>query len=900
VDVSGETPKLYKPVILASVLNAIRSGELTENRISFSWAANCLVEKGKSIGTDFSMQNAADGFVRMSREPFWLLCYAEPENGLKLIEQNRITPSNVHKFVTHAMLREPFWEALQSTDNCSRVLSHLEKTRLPHAARIVEINKELFASAVDQTIRPYLIDKGCLNDPKSEGYHHKKVIPNAQPFLTQDSLNSDAVGNIKAALKARANLLSQYEYIRPKSFLDVANPEEVRDRCIDLLYGSDDLKTRLVRFFDWGDYHKGSDGSTIGFNATTASYLLAVSNPQQYAFCKPSVYKAAAKALLGSDKVITDPTDRICHATDFYKAALALFVDPHELPFTDLMHSHIAFYVMKQGFDNLPTWEKLQEESNGTKINEPLMTTNSNDLNVALYGPPGTGKTYHAISRAVQICDGKLSADRKDIAERFKALRSEGQIEFVTFHQSYGYEDFVEGIRPVLGAGDETGSENQAAEVQYECRDGVLKRICSLAMTKETKRIGRFKLDPTQVRAWKMSLGNTLNPDHDIVYDECIENSCILLGYGRDIDFAGCDTKTSIEEMFRVTDPNVKNTDYNITAVNAFKNKMQVGDLVVISDGNHKFRAIGKVSGGYQLADRDSYRQMRPVEWLVVYEESLPREKISKKEFSQQTIYRLKSTVLKMDALKEILIGDVKGVQRNYVLIIDEINRGNIAKILGELITLLEPDKRLKAANELKVTLPYSGEQFGVPQNLFVIGTMNTADRSIAFLDTALRRRFNFVEMMPDGEVIRSEVGDDGVLGDVDTAEILEAINSRIELLYDRDHQIGHSYFIDVQSFDDLKRVFLAKVIPLLQEYFYGDWGKVCTILGCPYNSETGEPLNGNNKPLIKASLLRVSELPGGEQEDFEDKIRCFVNPDFEKAVTDGLVEFFQGVISAT
>jgi 5-methylcytosine-specific restriction protein B len=162
----------------------------------------------------------------------------------------------------------------------------------------------------------------------------------------------------------------------------------------------------------------------------------------------------------------------------------------------------------------------------------------------------------------------------------------------------------------------------------------------------------------------------------------------------------------------------------------------------------------------------------------------------------------------------------------NYVLIIDEINRGNVSQIFGELITLLEPDKRLGMAEQLRVMLPYSGEEFGVPPNLYIIGTMNTADRSVEALDTALRRRFSFEEMPPRYDLRDLERTEHGIK----VSELLQTLNARIEKLIDRDHLIGHSYFMDRSI--SLKEVFQNKIIPLLQEYFFGDYGKIGLVLG--------------------------------------------------------------------
>ncbi|EOH4356685.1 McrB family protein, partial [Campylobacter jejuni] len=179
---------------------------------------------------------------------------------------------------------------------------------------------------------------------------------------------------------------------------------------------------------------------------------------------------------------------------------------------------------------------------------------------------------------------------------------------------------------------------------------------------------------------------------------------------------------------------------------------------------------------------------------------------------------------------------------KNFIIIIDEINRGNVSKIFGELITLIEPSKRIGEKEELKVTLPYSGEEFGVPKNVYIIGTMNTADRSITSLDTALRRRFEFIEMMPD--VSKLSMDCEGI----NLQELLKAINTRIEYLLDREKTIGHAFFIGVENLNDLKKVFQNKIIPLLQEYFYNDYALINAVL----NKNDMLEISVENKDYLK------------------------------------------------
>jgi 5-methylcytosine-specific restriction endonuclease McrBC GTP-binding regulatory subunit McrB len=202
---------------------------------------------------------------------------------------------------------------------------------------------------------------------------------------------------------------------------------------------------------------------------------------------------------------------------------------------------------------------------------------------------------------------------------------------------------------------------------------------------------------------------------------------------------------------------------------------------------------------------------------------------------------------------------------KNFVFVIDEINRGNISKIFGELITLIEDTKRGGMEEQASAILPYSGDKFSVPSNVYILGTMNTADRSISLMDTALRRRFQFIEMMPEVNVLR-EIGANKV-ADLDIAEMLETINERITFLYDREHTIGHAFFTRLAkspNIETLASIFEKSVIPLLQEYFYEDYQKIQLVLGD----------NGKENPKTKFILdeeVKAKKIFKGHVEDVVD-----------------------------
>ena len=564
-------------------------------------------------------------------------------------------------------------------------------------------------------------------------------------------------------------------------------------------------------------------------------------------------------------------------------------------------------------------------------------------LNQILYGPPGTGKTYSTIDAALAVLDATFLAqyrmDRAALKARFDALVHEHRIRFVTFHQSFSYEDFVEGLRAT--ASEDTG------QIRYEVVDGVFKSLCEAASVKVTRPQEKAApAAPIEIRGrriWKMSLGNTLGSDAAI-YDECIEKGYALLGYGGSVDFTGCTARGDVLNRCTANGLHIENpqTDYTVTSVTVFVTRMKPGDLLVISDGNFKLRAIGEVSGEYKFQPHsdysDSYAQMRPVKWLRVYEPSLPYGELMNSQFSQMTLYELRSPSIDLDKLQRLLdsqptasveagglhvgqvgssdykitqvtaelvelskpngnklhfaqsmlrvladgvrngaisvehirdrqvmtrlpgeglepylvngyanvlaplikqmlgkaaptIGDstVAAASSARVLIIDEINRGNISRIFGELITLIEPSKRAGGTEALEAVLPYSKKPFSVPQNVYLIGTMNTADRSLTGMDVALRRRFVFKAMPPRADLLEG-VDVEGIFVD----KLLSVINQRIEALLDRDHCLGHAYFMPLRqepTLAKLAEIFSNQVLPLLQEYFFDDWQRIQWVL---------------------------------------------------------------------
>ncbi|EAJ8746742.1 MULTISPECIES: McrB family protein [Campylobacter] len=409
--------------------------------------------------------------------------------------------------------------------------------------------------------------------------------------------------------------------------------------------------------------------------------------------------------------------------------------------------------------------ERVQSEESNMKIIP---------LNQIFYGSPGTGKTYHTIDKALEIL-GKNLESRDDKKAKFDEYVKKGQIVFTTFHQSYGYEEFVEGIKPRID------SEENSKEIEYEIKDGIFKELCEKALDN-----------------YENSILNADELNKKIELKEKVENF--------------------LNWLLETNEPIGKTKGGNFFVIE-IDNKT----IVIYSEGIERFDGIFNLNLSIfmeLLKCKDEFNNATEM-----------FKKVFNRDYADRTHTYYFNLVKKFKAYEKQLTAKIENNKNNdnslkpYIIIIDEINRGNVSKIFGELITLIEPSKRIGEKEELKVTLPYSGEKFGVPKNVYIIGTMNTADRSITSLDTALRRRFEFIEMMPD--VSKLSMDCEGI----NLQELLKAINTRIEYLLDREKTIGHAFFIGVENLNDLKSIFQNKIIPLLQEYFYNDYALINAVL---------------------------------------------------------------------
>lgn len=526
-------------------------------------------------------------------------------------------------------------------------------------------------------------------------------------------------------------------------------------------------------------WHLFAEKVATRFNAKSAVDYLKNRYPETYS---DTVHIAAFKTLQGRELAL-DPKSKtpviICDEKP--PAELNLTVKK-EYSVNETRHHHLTTHAktLQQGnqafsiiiskleeLERFCDWyedSEIQNDQQSVDMEEQDMSNKEHSLNRILYGAAGTGKTYNTINHALSIIQGvdisDLDSDRQVLKKEFDQLKDQGRIKFVTFHQSFSYEDFVEGIR---------AETDKQGNLKYQVKPGVFKEICEYAIS---------------------------------------NNMSTLVGkiFGRNYQLISVNQDISI-----IQKPN--------------------GNLLHLSTQLAQLLYKAVIDGEITLEDISQKRAI---------------DKLKENPLLEPYIVNGYCTVwANLIQLMQDNFHLESEIQKPYILIIDEINRGNISRIFGELITLIEDSKRKGATEELSVTLPYSKQKFSVPQNLYIIGTMNSSDRSLTGLDIALRRRFTFIEMSPKPDLLR-----DIVIDGLDVGELLKVINQRIEVLLDRDHCIGHANFMSLKSgskLDELVQIFKQKIIPQLQEYFFDDWSKINMVL--------------NDNGMLEAEAVKTSEV---------------------------------------
>ncbi|WP_428101268.1 AAA family ATPase [Candidatus Rariloculus sp.] len=639
--------------------------------------------------------------------------------------------------------------------------------------------------------------------------------------------------------------------------------DQARDALLELWAEDEREPVDRVRAFNAklpeDAFSKGSTSPRLD----VASYLMMGRDPDRFPQCRLSSFHSTYKRLGYPRSDAGDVAGEYKHALEFLDH-LQTEAEKRGMkrPSTRLDAQSVVWSLKDLSLDESTGRGSADDNRAHSEVNAAFVSPHA--LNTILYGPPGTGKTYATVRRCVEICDGKPPPNVDALRARYGELMDEGRIEFVTFHQSYGYEEFVEGLRPIA---DEAGG----GSLRLAVKEGILKRIAERA--RKIPEIGGRRI-------LKMSLGDPKSrggtPHGDAIFADCIDSGCVLLEYGGDIDWS--DSRYEAwgeiwERWLLERNPDATVYDTDIQAMWRFRIDMRPGDIVVVSDGYRHFRAVGEITGDYEFERReDGFHHRRAVEWLWHVRERAG-EPVS--VFKSGIFQWRPVNILKPEnpaGLNPYLrgIGEISRI-RPHVLVIDEINRANISKVMGELITLLEEDKREGAENEVTVTLPYSDKQFTLPANLHIVGTMNTADRSIALLDTALRRRFRFEEMSPEPDLLKEASERTGV----DLPRVLRAMNERLEYLVDRDHLLGHAWFMNSETREDVDDAMRHKIIPLIAEYFYDDWSKVQAVLG------------GKDHFVDRR---RLNAPPGLEANMGEDRYRWTVREAFAEDAYERLV----------
>jgi len=712
-------------------------------------------------------------------------------------------------------------------------------------------------------------------------------------------------------------------------------PDDYRECLIRLFDEQNDLTERIKTFIKeiktlYREIHPDHNRSAHHDERTIATFLT-MKYPAKYTIYMNEYYNWLCHMM--GVKPVTTTGEKYVHYMKYIREFASQFIETDEELLTlleqsvpedayhDDNHLLLAQDVIFRTYKEKPYSEGLTTEDLEYVTDGDSMIEAKHPINQILYGPPGTGKTYNSINLAVEIADPKFMSKiddkldlRTQIRKRYLELVLEGRISFTTFHQSMCYEDFIEGIKP------ETRADGT---IYYTTKPGIFKRFCDEITRRGTA--SSNDLD-SQTPVAESTISGISDQEFDQLFDKYIENlpndseterSSVVLKTKRGNNFdvyrqpqkstivvraGSMRTKSTInkkelKQVYRGTKTPTFGSYEHILINEIFKLRKGESELSI----NDRF----DLSYSKLCSDLDSMKD----QLMKAKTPSGTEFGISLNRNGNLTVHTAPQFKPSVTLTRENLYAHATGgkvptydkgyflgvlellkqkygyngehiasahpetentsVSRdNYVLIIDEINRGNVSQIFGELITLIEPDKRAGMPEALVVTLPYSQKKFSVPPNLYIIGTMNTADRSVEALDTALRRRFSFTEMAPEYSLLDGKIVDG-----LDLGKLLKTINDRIEALIDKDHAIGHSYFLKVMKDEcSLKSVFFNEIIPLLQEYFYGNYGKIELVLGSGFvKAETisasifAKP-SVNNTNVIeteKYRLLRSDEIQG-------------------------------------
>ncbi|MDB5267578.1 MAG: hypothetical protein JWP58_618 [Hymenobacter sp.] len=485
--------------------------------------------------------------------------------------------------------------------------------------------------------------------------------------------------------------------------------------------------------------------------------------------------------------------------------------------------------LLRQLSQALAIGEVLRRQSFNEETPDSNLRPMTYPLNQILYGPPGTGKTYSTTAWALALLNpnnlpveevvAHYDGNEAAMQQAFEQHRQQGQIGFVSFHQSFGYEDFVEGIKPMLNDEDE-----EDGQLSYQIEAGIFKRMAERA-------IYGLQLQ-RQARELAAGVSSAPTVDFDTLFtlfvDDLVERlqrggpgSIVLPSSQKNVVFKGLSPTGALRFHHQDGDA-AQNIAFSKNSLGKMYRAFGVPENPLLNQD------IAQVVGGGNLSvARAVFQEFKKFEQQAHAQPAVNQQTVvnlTEQLHRALTQPKLASSIARNFDFTQITPNDYAEAPR-FVLIIDEINRGNVASIFGELISLLEDDKR----GRLRVTLPYSKEEFTVPPNLYVLGTMNTADRSVEALDTALRRRFSFHELAPQPQLLRQDVAG------VNLRALLAALNERLETLLDRDHRLGHAWLLSVTGIDQLRDVFSHKIIPQLQEYFYGHWGRMGQVLGSAF-----------------------------------------------------------------